>query len=89
MVRMQQHSEGELFKNKKILLLGSTGALGMELSAQLKLLKYPVINANRVNFDLDGSKKEITNMLVPENIYLVINCAAMTGLDLVCKVVES
>ena len=69
-------------KNKKILLIGSKGALGRELVSQFRELNIPYSEAHRSNLNIHDSKSQIINNLsFSKEISLVINCIAMTGLD--------
>jgi dTDP-4-dehydrorhamnose reductase len=66
---------------QKVLLLGGNGALGRELTSQLKAFKIPFLSTNRVDFNIEKSEGYITEMLLRNSITLVLNCVAMTGLD--------
>jgi dTDP-4-dehydrorhamnose reductase len=68
-------------KQKKILLLGSKGALGRSLSAEFSGLGVPFIELSRDNFNIDEDIKKFLKLLKIEDIYIVINCIAVTGLD--------
>lgn len=66
---------------QKILILGSGGSLGKALVAQFTVANISFIEANRkfLDFELDDSK--IIQILKENNIYLILNCVAMIGLD--------
>ena len=68
-------------KQKKILLLGSKGALGRNFSSEFSDQGVPFIELSRDNFSIDEDIKNLVELLKHENIYLAINCIAMTGLD--------
>ena len=71
-----------LSNNKKILLIGSKGALGRELVSQFRELNIPFTEAHRANLSIHDSKVQLINNLnFNKKISLVINCIAMTGLD--------
>ena len=81
--RFHQFVDNKLIKNRKVLLLGSSGALGRELDAQLKALKIPVLSASRSNFDIEGSKENILEIeeelsikLQEINLFLSMNINA-------------
>jgi len=67
--------------NQKILILGSDGSLGKELVAQFTDANISFIGANRQNFNFELDDEKIIQMLKDNNIYLILNCVAMIGLD--------
>lgn len=61
--RFHQFVDNTFIKDRKVLLLWSSGALGRELDAQLKALKVPVLSADRSNFDIEDSKENMPNVV--------------------------
>lgn len=66
---------------QKILILGSSGSLGKALVAQFTVANISFIEANRKNFDFELDDSKIIQILKENNIYLILNCVAMIGLD--------
>jgi len=66
---------------KKILVMGSKGALGLEVVKQFYIHKVEILEIHRKNFDLNSNINEIYKYIKNLNIELLINCIALTGLD--------
>ena len=66
---------------QKILILGSGGSLGKELVEQFTVANISFIEANRKNFNCELDDTKIIQMLKENDIYLILNCIAMIGLD--------
>ena len=66
---------------QKILILGSSGSLGKALVAQFTAANISFIGANRQNFNFELDDAKIIQILKDNDIYLILNCIAMIGLD--------
>ncbi|WP_195948403.1 dTDP-4-dehydrorhamnose reductase [Paraclostridium bifermentans] len=68
----------------KVLITGSNGQLGLELSKQLHVISgYDVIKTDRENLNILDFKS-VNDAITRENPDIVINCAAHTAVD-VCE----
>lgn len=66
----------------KVLITGSNGQLGLELSKQLNVISgYDVIKTDRENLNILDFKS-VNDAITRENPDIVINCAAHTAVDL-------
>ncbi|WP_053832674.1 dTDP-4-dehydrorhamnose reductase [Paraclostridium bifermentans] len=66
----------------KVLITGSNGQLGLELSKQLHVISsYDVIKTDRENLNILDFKS-VNDAITRENPDIVINCAAHTAVDL-------
>ena len=66
----------------KVLITGSNGQLGLELSKQLEYLgNYDIIKTDRDNLNILDFKS-VNDMILNEKPDIVINCAAHTAVDL-------
>lgn len=66
----------------KVLITGSNGQLGLELSKQLHVISsYNVIKTDRENLNILDFKS-VNDAITRENPDIVINCAAHTAVDL-------
>lgn len=65
----------------KVMIIGATGFLGLELVQRLKKLKFEIVMPKRNLINSKISYKSIEDYLKIDSPSCVINCAAMTGLD--------
>jgi len=66
--------------NMKIVILGSGGRLGATLLREYRV-KFDLVDFNHAQLDL-GNEDQIRRKLVPLEFDVLINCAAMTNVDL-------
>ncbi len=64
-----------------VILIGSAGALGQELSSQFQAAGVPVYGLSRSNFDIGLSLPRLVELFQKMGARAVVNCLAMTGLD--------
>lgn len=67
---------------KKIIIFGSSGGLGREITELLNLKKnFKLIlpNKKKINFDKNNSSFKINKILQKENPDYIINCAGIFG----------
>ena len=66
---------------KKIIIFGSAGQLGSCIKKKIKKKNFSIISLNSLNGDISNFEK-IKNIFLKHRPNIVVNCAAMTDVDL-------